>query len=247
MFTNGDSTSIIVGRNGVFYDKDGNEWDATVTKVIVNPISLREAFFMPYRKLSSMIEDQIAKRASDADKKSEEKLTKTATTITTADKVTATEKQAQSSKKLDLGTIALLGTAIGGVSALVGGVLQALFGLGMWLPLGVLGILLMISCPSIIITALKLRKRSIGPVLEANGWAINQRLRINISFGGSMTKLAHIPVGSRLVGTDPFAEKKTGKKWFIAIVTITIIPLIFAFILRFFYAVTNRRNFYHYD
>lgn len=234
MFTNGASNTIAVGRNGVFYDREGGEWNAVVTKLVINPISLREAFFMPYKKLSAMIEEQIAKRAAEADKKSEEKLAQTAAVVATADKAQAqTADKAAAPKKLDLGTIALLGTAIGGVSALVSGILQALFGLGFLLPLGILGILLVISGPSTILAALKLRKRSIGPVLEANGWAINTQLKINIPFGGSMTQLGIIPPGSGLIGRDPFAEKKTGKKWFIAGLIIAVIIAAGILILRF--------------
>ncbi|MEL3912603.1 hypothetical protein [Treponema pedis] len=225
MFTNGSGNTIIAGRNGIFYDREGNDWDATVTRVIINPISLKEAFFLPYRKLSAMIEGQIAKRAADADKKSEEKLGQTAAAVASADKAGTLEKPI-TPKKLDLGTIALVGTAIGGISALVSGILQALFGLGFWLPAGIIGLLLLISGPSVILAGIKLRKRSIGPVLEANGWAINTQLKINIPFGGSMTKLKLIPSGSRLIGRDPFADKKTGKKWLIAIAIIIIISAI---------------------
>ena len=232
MFTNGASNTIVVGRNGVFYDREGNEWNAAVTKVVINPISLREAFFMPYRKFSAMIEEQIAKRAAEADKKSEEKLAQTAAAVASVDRVQTADKTA-SPKKLDLGTIALLGTAIGGVSALVSGILQALFGLGFLLPLGIIGIILIISGPSTVLAALKLRKRSIGPILEANGWAINTQLKINIPFGSSMTQLGVIPPESGLMAHDPFAEKKTGKKWFIAVLIIAAIITAAVLILRF--------------
>ena len=29
-------------RNGVFYDRAGGDWDATITKVIDHPISIRD-------------------------------------------------------------------------------------------------------------------------------------------------------------------------------------------------------------
>ena len=62
----GDSDNLMVGRNGVFYDRQGRDWDATITKVVDNPISLREAFFAPYKKFIRMIEEQVAKRAAAA-------------------------------------------------------------------------------------------------------------------------------------------------------------------------------------
>ena len=43
-FTNGDSDHLMVGRNGVVYDRRRRDWDATITKIVENPISLRQAF-----------------------------------------------------------------------------------------------------------------------------------------------------------------------------------------------------------
>ena len=48
-FTDGDSDNLIVGRNGVFYDRKGRDWDAAITKIVPNPISIREAFWSPYK------------------------------------------------------------------------------------------------------------------------------------------------------------------------------------------------------
>jgi hypothetical protein len=36
-FTNGDSDNLMTGRNGLFYDRKGRDWDATITKIIDNP------------------------------------------------------------------------------------------------------------------------------------------------------------------------------------------------------------------
>ena len=228
LFTNGDSENIVVGRNGIFYDRGGKDWNAVVTKVIANPISVRQAFFMPYKQLAAMIETQIAARAAAGEAKSADLLSKTAATVTTADKQTAAGTAPApaapvAAKKLDLGTIALIGTALGGISALIGSILQALFGLGFWVPLGLIGILLCISCPSMILASMKLRKRSIAPILEANGWAVNIRTRINIPFGTKLTKLATIPFGSIVVPIDPFAEKKNGRKVVFIILGILIV------------------------
>src|ERR1044071_5924680 len=46
-FTNGDSDNLMVGRNGVFYDRKGRDWDATIAKIMDNPISIRQAFWAP--------------------------------------------------------------------------------------------------------------------------------------------------------------------------------------------------------
>ena len=60
--TGGDADNIYVGRNGIFYDNDGESWDAVITKVVVQPISIREAFFSPYKWLVKTLEDMAMKR-----------------------------------------------------------------------------------------------------------------------------------------------------------------------------------------
>jgi hypothetical protein len=61
-FTQGDSDFLMVGRNGIFYDRKGRDWDATITKVLDNPISIRQAFWAPYKKFLRMIEEQVGLR-----------------------------------------------------------------------------------------------------------------------------------------------------------------------------------------
>ena len=53
-FTGGDSDFLMVGRNGIFYDRKGQDWDATITKVVVNPISVRQAFWAPYKRVGAV-------------------------------------------------------------------------------------------------------------------------------------------------------------------------------------------------
>ncbi|HKA54653.1 MAG TPA: hypothetical protein VKJ47_13420, partial [Candidatus Binatia bacterium] len=53
-FTNGDADNLMVGRNGVFYDRAGHDWDAHIVKIIEHPISVRQAFFAPYKRAARM-------------------------------------------------------------------------------------------------------------------------------------------------------------------------------------------------
>ena len=69
--TDGDAGNLMVGRNGVFYDRKGNDWDATIVKMIEHPISIREAFWSPYRQIAKMIHEQIEKVAGAHDKQAE--------------------------------------------------------------------------------------------------------------------------------------------------------------------------------
>ena len=204
-FTGGDSDNLMVGRNGVFYDRKGRDWDATITKVIENPISIRQAFWAPYKKLVRMIEEQVAKRAA-----ADAKVGAAASAAANMDKSAAVAKPAEP-KKMDVGTVAAMGVAVGAIGTFLTaiiGYLTGLFELPFWqLVLAVVGILLAISSPSMLIAWLKLRQRNLGPILDANGWAINGRVKMNVPFGGSLTEVATLPPGSKAALDDPFAEK----------------------------------------
>ncbi len=112
-------------------------------------------------------------------------------------------------KKIDIGTVAALGVAVGGITAALGVLMQAFLGLGVWMPLGVVGLMLLISGPSTLIAWLKLRKRNLGPLLDANGWAVNALAHINIPFGAALTTLGRLPPGSERALKDPYAPKKS--------------------------------------
>ncbi len=218
-FTNGDSDNLMVGRNGIFYDRQGRDWDATITKIVDQPISVRQAFWAPYKKVVRFIEDQIAKRAAAADAASSEKLAAAALATEKA-VVTGTPDQRP---KLDSGVIAALGVAAAGISGMIGGVVGAFLGLGLWMPLGVVGVLLLISGPSMVLAWLKLRQRNLGPILDANGWAVNARARINIPFGASLTQVVKLPPITQRDLFDPFAEKRRPwKLWLLLLALVGI-------------------------
>ena len=203
--TAGDSDNLMVGRNGIFYDRKGNDWDATVTRIVDNPISVRQAFWSPYKKLLRFVEEQVAKRAATADAASQDRLITTAKDV---EKAGDTGKAAPPAKKVDIGTVAALGVAVGGITAALGALLETFFGLGFWMPLGLLGLLLCISGPSMAIAWLKLRQRNLGPLLDANGWAVNTPALVNVPFGGSLTGVATFPPGAHRELSDPFADRR---------------------------------------
>lgn len=221
-FTAGDSDNLMVGRNGVFYDRQGRDWDATITKIIDAPISIRQAFFSPYKRAIRFVSEQIAKRAAAADDAATNRLKETA--VATTDALTGKPVPPPPPKpKIDIGVVAALGVAVGGITAALGALLGAFFGLGMWMPLGVIALVILISGPSMLIAALKLRQRNLGPILDANGWAVNAKAKINIPFGGSLTQTSKLPPGSQRDLVDPFAESHKGRDRTIAVVVIAAI------------------------
>lgn len=203
-FTQGDGDYLFPGRRGVFYDRAGRDWDAVITSIVDNPISIRQAFWSPYKKFIRMVEEQVAKRAAAAEAASSTKLATAAETTANVDKAKAGEPP----KKVDVGTVAALGVAVGAIGGALATLATGLARLAPWqLPLVLVAVMLVISCPSMIIAWLKLRQRTLGPILEGNGWAVNGRVRINIPFGTALTALAKLPAGSRRVLEDPYEDK----------------------------------------
>jgi hypothetical protein len=123
------------------------------------------------------------------------------------------------------GIFAAIGLAIGAIGTAIVTILTGFFKLTWWqMPLVLVGIMLFISGPSIILAWLKLRQRNLGRLLDANGWAVNTRAKINIPFGASLTGLAGLPQGSSLTLFDPFAEKKRPWKfWLFALIVIVLL------------------------
>jgi hypothetical protein len=222
-FTDGDSDNLMVGRNGVFYDRKGHDWDATISKILDNPISIRQAFWAPYKKLVRMVEEQIAKRAAVADAAATDQLTQAAALV---DKPPAPAGKPGDLKKFDVGVVAALGVAVGAVGGALASLATGIMRLDSWqIPLVFVGLILMISVPSMLIAFLKLRKRNLGPILDANGWAVNAKAKINVPFGASLTHVAVLPPGSQRDLVDPFAEKKRPWKLYITVAVILFLAL----------------------
>ena len=204
-FTQGDSDYLFVGRHGLFYDRQGRDWDTVITSIVDNPISIRQAFWSPYKKFVRMIEEQVAKRAAAAEAASSSKLATAAEKTANADTV----KLAEPAKKVDVGVVAAIGVAVSGAMTAITLILGYVFQLKLWqYPLVLVGLMLVISMPSMIIAWLKLRQRTLGPILEGNGWAVNGRVKINIPFGRALTDMAVLPPGSKRSLEDPYEDKE---------------------------------------
>ncbi len=216
--TGGDGDQLMNGRNGVFYDRQGRDWDAVVVKIVSHPISIREAFWLPYKKLGKFIGDQIEKFAAARAKQSEAQMTaqllKTGTQAVTGAPPAAAAPAAPPPPAFDAGKFAgifaAIGLAIGAIGTALASVVTGILNLTWWqIPLAIFGVILLISGPSMVIAAMKLRQRNLAPILDANGWAVNARAKINIPFGGSLTQLAKLPPGAERALTDPYAERTT--------------------------------------
>ncbi|MCX6894103.1 MAG: hypothetical protein NTZ16_01045 [Verrucomicrobia bacterium] len=230
IFSQGDDDNLMVGRNGIFYDRKGRDFDATISKIVANPISIRQAFFSPYKKLVRMIEEMASKRAAAADADVNAKMQATAQSTVTAD-----QKKPEPPKKLDIGVVAAIGVALGAISTVLATIFAKVVDLSLTQKMMVpLLLIIAISGPSMIIAWFKLRKRNLGPILDANGWAVNAKAKMNIPFGNSLTQIATLPPGSQHDLLDPYAKKR-GPILSFLLPNLIVLTLFFIFLVVMIY------------
>lgn len=250
-FTAGDADNLRVGRNGVFYDRKGRDWDASIIKIVEHPISLAQAFWLPYKQAGRMVGEQVqkmaaARAAAQQGQQQIQMIERSTAAIThtpgapaaaaapaaaTAPAVAApaapTASQTFDAARF-AGIFAAIGLAIGAIGTAIASIVTGFLNLVWWqMPLAIFGVILAISGPSMIIAALKLRSRNLGPILDASGWAVNTRLRVNIPFGTALTAVAQLPPGAQRSLTDPYAEKR--RPWWLygvlGVIAIVVIVL----------------------
>ena len=222
--TVGDIRNLRVGKNALFYDRQGRDWDAEVVKIIDNPISIGQAFWSPYRKFGDWVVNLINKSAA-------EKESKAFADVTTKVQSNAAETTPLDKKKMEVfdiakfaGIFAAIGMAMGYIGAFLTNVGEGFMGLadrGWWVPiLAILGILLVISVPAMIMAWFKLRKRNLAPLLNANGWAINADAIVSVIFGNTLTEQVQFPLLK-----NPKSPKKLNKKqvWALIIAVLVVV------------------------
>ncbi|MBR6212207.1 MAG: hypothetical protein IKQ64_04075 [Bacteroidales bacterium] len=227
VMTAGSIRNLRPGVNGVFYDREGQDWDAVITKVVDNPISVRQAFWTPYRKLGKFISDKIDKSAAEKDAKGMSTLSNISESATNkpTEGVNAATKAAPFDVAKFAGIAAMVTMAIAAVAGVFAITINALKGLVWWKWLILIAVLmLIISGPACFIAWRKLRKRNLGPVLNANGWAINSAILVNILFGKTLTSVAKYP---KVHVSDPYSMRpplwKRILRWLIFLLVVAFV------------------------
>ena len=218
--TVGEVGDLIVGKNAIYYDNAGVEWDAVITKVVDNPISVAQAFWSPYRRMAKLVENLISKSAADKDAKIMADAT-AKINAAPASIPAAADGSKPAAQPFDIGKFAgifaAFGMALGALGTAVTKIFGGLLNMPIWkTALAVVAVLLVISGPAMVLAWLKLRRRNIAPLLNANGWAVNAESKISIPFGETLTDAAKFP---KLKIKDPYARKGLApwKKWVISL------------------------------
>ena len=183
-----------------------------ITKVVDNPISVMQAFWNPYRRMATAVENLINKSAAEKDAKMMANATAKINAAPTSLPAAPAEGADPAAKPaatppFDIakfaGIFAAIGMAVGMIGSALAALGKELFALTWWqLLLTFAAILMLISGPSMVMAWMKLRRRNIAPLLNANGWAVNAAAKISIPFGNTLTDVAKFP---KMKLKDPYA------------------------------------------
>ena len=180
--TAGAVAQLYVGRNGVFFDRDGKDWDAVVTKVVENQVSLAEAFWAPWRKLGEGVASTVKKFLGA--KQSAAQAT-----------VDASARSTEAGGAAMASSVAAIGIGIGMVTAAAASLMAVVSGMNAKeVAISIVALVLVVSLPSMILTWFKLRKRDLGAILNAGGWAVNRPMDFSMKRARAFTKCAPNPM-----------------------------------------------------
>ncbi len=207
------------GKRGVFFTPDGRVLPAVVVDLLENPISVGEALIRPFERLASFLalqaerltEARYAKLEAGVDKAvshadaSLEALPEAATTSEAPAEPAAPPPTEAPSRTREL--LLSGGVALAALSSALAYIAKTLSSIGLVNLLIMAALLaLCFTVPTAIVTALKLRRRDLAPVLEASGWGINYTLRVPSWSNAVFTRVPPLPLDATLESRDLLRE-----------------------------------------
>jgi hypothetical protein len=238
-FTAGGSQTLWIGRSGVFYDRTGRDWDATIVKVVENSISLKESFWSPWRKMARMVGEQvnklIAAKESSTQASFKKGVEETGQSVSSGQPPVQPVAVQQAGGAAMASSVAALGIALGFISTAATAALGLLTGMPLWKTmLAIMGLFLMVSGPSMVLCYFRIRSRDLAPVLNACGWAVNKSIPLPIKLARRLTREAEIPASAALsAADDPYDDEKENRKTRITVLLVILaLSLVALYFLR---------------
>ncbi len=211
------------GKRGVFFTPDGRVLPAVVVDLLEKPISVGAALIRPFQRLGGLIAMQAERFTESRYKKLEQgvdsaigkadaslgELPQAAIEAGAAEAEPPSEPSPAPSDSGARARDALLsgGVALAALSSAMAYIAKTLASIG-YLNLLIMALLLVLlfTVPTAIVTALKLRRRDLAPVLEASGWGINYTLRVPGWSSPVFTRIPPLPEGAALDSRDLLRE-----------------------------------------
>lgn len=236
VFTAGSVNNLTVGKRGIFFDLEGQSWEAVVCHVVPNVISLTEAFFTPWRKVGEAVSSTLHKFIASKNDSVTSTLTAQATEATSAATTGTPASATGANSGMVMASAATLGIALSFIASAVAGIAAAVTQTPIWkTALIVMGVVCIVSVPNMILTWMKLRARDLAPILNASDWAINRSIGFTAALGRYFTQRASY-VGKRLVA-PPMRKSNLARN--LTIATLFVIAITATW---WFFCPTSPRN-----
>ncbi|MCB9666439.1 MAG: hypothetical protein H6732_20180 [Alphaproteobacteria bacterium] len=211
--TAGTRGGIGPGKRGVFYDRQDGEWDALITDVVAEPISVWEAMLAPFLRVRDAVGSRFEKMVGDKAKGLEGEASAKALDSTTAPPAPAAAPAGAPPEAAGGGMAGMQTMLVGGTLAVAAAgsalafVVQTLAGISLLDVVGALaGLVAAVAAVFGFLGWLRLRRRDLATLLEAGGWALNGRMRLNGHLASLMTRRPGLPAGS-------VREVRTPRSW----------------------------------
>lgn len=244
--TAGGCARLVPGRSGLFYDRQNRVWDATVSAIVPNAISLLHSTVAPFVRIGQAIAEQVERISQVREKSLSSKVA-----------LSAEEMDSTLKESLDRGKVSVPaedpamrdGGTRGGLGGLLAGGGLAIAALSssfayltaelVNVPLANVvyttgAIILLLILPSMVAALLKLRARDLGLLLEASGWAVNGHLRIDRALGRALTERAPLPPGATVDGVAGVVRLRTSKRRRRLVLCLVLALVMLAFILQLY-------------
>ena len=185
--TAGTRGNLAVGKRGVFFDLEGHEYDAKITSIIENPISLKEAILSPFQNIAKSVmgkieglgaaaQAKIEKAGTDAtDAVAEGKVPPAPAAPAPAPAPAAAPAAGGGAAGMFMGVSVAI-AALGSAFAFIAKSVSAMSGAQRLTAL--LVILAVVLGPIVLAGVLKLMRQDMGPIIEGCGWAVNKSMRL---------------------------------------------------------------------
>ena len=208
-------------------------WDASIVEIVENPISIKEAALAPFRRVQKFAADRIEQFAQSQLSSHEQAMqAQTAATVAQSGSVAV---GAAPLPAVPPPAPAPAPAAGGGMQNLLIGGSLAFAAIGsalayvvsaisnttpLRLLLSVFGVVAFIAAISAFLGWLKLRRRDMGLLLEASGWAINAEMKVTRRVGITFTRKPAFPKGTKVAHFDvlsrqeeAIAQDRTRRNW----------------------------------
>lgn len=224
--TSGNIRNFFPNKHGIFFSADGEVWDAKITDLVQQPVSVSEALRMPFYKFGEFIGGQADRFFSTKSSEAQKQLGSSFNAAASAAVAPPAAAPVKVQTPAVSGSMMLMGGGIG-IAALgssIAFIVKSLANISIWNVLAVLlGIILVFGGPVVAVSLVKLYRRNLSRFLEANGCAVNRPMRLSRRMGAIFTFVPPIP-DSHYLRQDlvDLFQKRPPRKWLVRLVLILL-------------------------